>query len=215
MSEVFDEIADDLRRQKLNEFWKENGNWIIGGAIAAVLLTGLLAFWRQWQYQHNMKATTELVQLISTSDTAKLENFAKTGRKNQAMVARFIAAGKHVSKHEDAQAIAIYNEIAGTSGLDRVWRELALIQSISLRLDKDPPQALEKDLEELSGDNHAWRYSARELAALLAARQGQMQKAVMLLEKITSDPDAPADARNRAVTLRELYAGDIRSDQKS
>ncbi len=46
MTEIFDEISDDLRSEKLNQFWKENGAWIIGGALGAVLLTGSLTLWR-------------------------------------------------------------------------------------------------------------------------------------------------------------------------
>lgn len=209
MSEILSEIDDDIRAAKLRQFWMENGAWIIGSIIAAVLLTGVLTVWRQWDHRNNMRATSELVRVAATADLKQLEAFGATGRKNQAMVARFVAAGAHLNKGEKDQAVALYNDIAETRGLDKTWKQLAKILSISQRLDKDDPAKLEKELSRLSGDKDAWRYTARELEALLAARQKQPQKAVDILTKVTADTNAPADIRARAFALRELYMGDI------
>ena len=210
MSDVFDEVNDDLRREKLNQFWKENGNWIIGGAIAAIVLTAALTFWRQWEYRHNTVATAELTRLATASDLSKLESFAKIGGKNHAMIAKFIAAGTHAARGEKDQAVALYDEIGKTFALDKTWRDLARVLSIGQRLDSDDPEKLKKELDGLSDDKSAWRYTAREFEALIATRQGHMQEAVDALTKITGDPQAPDDARTRASTLRELYMADIK-----
>jgi hypothetical protein len=214
MTDVFDELSDDLRREKLNQFWKENGNWIIGGALGAVLLTGTLTFWRHWEHQRNMEATATLSRLVETADMAKLEGFAATSSKNHAMMARFLAADTYLARNEKDKARALYDDIAATSGLDRLWRDLARLHSISLRLDKDPAELLEKQLADLSGDKSVWRYTAREMEALLAARQGKMQQAAELLAAIAADADAPEDARQRAFSLRELYVADAKGETK-
>jgi hypothetical protein len=205
MTDVFDEIADDLRREKLNQFWKENGSWIIGGVVAAVLLTAGLSFWRQWEYRRNTAATAELVRLVTAADLPQLENFARTGDKNHAMIAKFVAAATHLEHGEKDQATALYDSIAATSGLDKTWRELAQLLSIGQRLDGDDPEKLKQELSALSSDKSAWRYTALEFSALLDARQGDRQAAIDALTKITADPLAPTDARTRAFTLRELY----------
>lgn len=215
MADVFDEISEDLQREKLKRFWQENGAWIIGGAVGAVLLTGAMAAWRQWDYTRDAQATAELSRLVVASDLAGLEKFAATGRKEQAMIAGLMAAATHLGRSEKGKAVDLYGRVAGTFGVDGVWRDLARVLSVSQRLDKDPPAALEKELADLSGDDDVWRYTARELTALLAARQGQMQKAVDALTKTISDPGAPADARSRAQTLRELYAADVKAGPKT
>lgn len=214
MADVFDEISDDLRREKLNQFWKENGSWIIGGAVAAVLLTGILAYWRHWEYRHDAAATSKLIQLVTASNLKQLEDFANEGSKNHAMIARFTAAGTHLIRNEKKEAIALYDSIAGTSGIDKSWREMARVLSIGQRLDTGAPEVLEKELAELAADGKTWRYSAREMQALLAARQGQMQKAGDLLAKLAADPEAPENIRTRAFTLRELYMAE-KTDPKS
>jgi hypothetical protein len=215
MTDVFDEISDDLRREKLNQFWKENGAWIIGGAIGAVLLTGALTFWRQHESARDAEATTQLTRVVEAANVTGLESFAATADKNHAMMARFLAADAYLEQKQTDKALALYNAIASTSGLDETWRDLARIHSISLRLDKDPPDALAKELSALSGDKDVWRYGAREMQALLAARQGQMQTAADILARITADPEAPGDMRQRALSLRQLYIANAKASQKS
>ena len=41
--EFMHEVHEDLRQQQLKEFWRENGNWIIGGALLAVVMTAGMA----------------------------------------------------------------------------------------------------------------------------------------------------------------------------
>jgi len=213
MADVFDEISDDLRREKLNQFWKENGAWIIGGIIAAVFLTAFLSFWRQWEYRQAAAATTELVRLVTSADPARLENFAKASDKNHATAARFLAAGNYLEHGDKDHATALYNDIAATFGIDAAYRDLARLLSVVQRLDGGDPEKLKKELSGLSGDKNPWRYTARELEALLAARQGQAQEAVAALTKITADPLAPPEARTRAFTLRELYIAGSRDEK--
>ena len=214
MTEIFDEISDDLRQQKLNQFWKENGSWIVGGAIGAVVLTAGLTFWREYEFKRDTRETTQLIRLQKTADLPKLESFAAATDKNHAMMARFGVADAYLAKKETDKALAVYNAIATTSGLDKTWRDLARLHSLSLRLDKDSPEALSKELAALSGDDGVWRYSAREMEALLAVRQGQLQRAADTLAGITADPRAPEGMRQRAFSLRQLYIADAKANNK-
>src|SRR5690242_20736514 len=92
-SDFMDEIGDDLRRQELEKFWRENSSWIIGGIILAIVFTGALTFWRTYEYRQNLKATTEMLGAIDASDVGKMTDFAATADKNHAVIARLVAAG--------------------------------------------------------------------------------------------------------------------------
>lgn len=208
MTDVFEEIAEDLRREKLNQFWKENGSWIVGGILLAVVMTGALSFWRQWEYTRDAKATAELTRVAALSDNAALETFAKDAPADQAMMARFIAASSYLSHGQKDKAIAAYDAIASATGTDKTYRHLAKIYSISLRADGGDAAALRKELAPLLSGKAVWRYSALELDALLAFRAGDKAAAVDDLAKISADPMAPADARARAFTLRSFYVAE-------
>lgn len=208
MSDVFDEISDDLRREKLNQFWRENGRWIIGGVIAAVIFTAGMSWWRQWDTNRDAQATSSLVEALTAKDPAALEQFAQGADRDHAAIARLIAAGDYVRAGKKDKAVMLYNEISASSGLSKMYRNLASLLSVGLRLDTDPVDGLRKELKPLAGDRSAWRYSAREMQALLAAREGDMKGAVAVLDTITGDADAPEALRARAFTLREFYAAE-------
>ncbi len=215
MADIFDEISEDLRREKLSQFWKENGAWIIGGAIGAIVLTAFLSFMRQRDLAENTKATTELALIVDSTNTQKLAQFADTTDKNHAMMARFIVAGNDVENGLKDKAIALYKQIADTSGISATWRDLARIRSISLRLNSAPAAELTAELAPLVKDGDVWRYTAREMQALLEARQGHMQRAADMMAAIAADPNAPDDERQRAFSLHALYAADAKNNRKS
>ncbi|MBU6474351.1 MAG: hypothetical protein KGQ70_00160 [Alphaproteobacteria bacterium] len=215
MADIFDEISEDLRRENLARFWKENGSWIIGGAIGAIVLTAFMSFMRQRAFTQNTRATTELALTVDATNYQKLEQFAATADKDHAMIARFIAADNYIDNNQKDKAVALYAQISGTSGIAKVWRDLARIHSISLRLDTAPAAQLAAELAPLAASDCVWRYTAREMQALLAARQGDMQKAADLMAAIAADPGAPDDERQRAFSLHALYIADAKANRKS
>ena len=210
MSDLMDEIGEDLRQQQLKAFWKENGAWIIGGVILAIVATAGMSFWREYQLQKNLDATSAFLTVVNQADAEKISAFADTTDKNHAATAQFIAAGLLLQQGKKDEAATLYAKIEKLSGLDSVYRDLATLYGVRIALDKGGDAApLQMTLEKLSSKKSAWRYSALETQALLFARDGKSEEAIKLLDQISADPEAPADARTRAFTLRELYQGTV------
>jgi hypothetical protein len=207
MSEFMEEVNEDLRRQQLEQFWKENGAWIIGGVFLAVIFTAGLTWWRSYTHTHNMQETAQLIEIINESDVEKLASFADRTDKHHAVIARLAAAAVYAKRKEPEKAVAIYTSIQNTTGVDRTYRELARLLSVGQRLETGDPAALHKDLKELTEKGDTWRFSALELEALLYARERKLKEAAGALAEIISDSSAPQDVRMRASTLREFYVG--------
>ena len=206
MTHIEEEIEDDLRRQKLEQFWKENGSWIIICAILAVIFTGALTWWRQHEYKQNLTQTAALLEVLRENDTKALGEFALKSDKDHGAIALFTAAALHSQRSQDAEAVTLYRKIDGTSGLDSTYRDLAKLLRVSKSLGAEDPAQLHKDLAPLTAKS-TWRYSALELQALLYARENKMKEAAEVLTRLTQDGGAPNDVRMRASTLRELYMG--------
>ena len=195
MTDVFDEISDDLRREKLNQFWKENGSWIIGGALGAVLLTGVMTAWRTWEYSRDAAADDtacppdRLRRLVPRRKASPAQE-RQESRYDGAVHGGGCLSGAASGKRQSPRALQSHRQ--RRPARSQTWRDLARIHSLSLRLDKDLPEALAKELAGLSGDKDVWRYTAREMEALLEARQGHMQKRRRpCWPAIMADPFAP------------------------
>ncbi|MDY0008325.1 MAG: tetratricopeptide repeat protein [Bdellovibrionales bacterium] len=205
MSDVTREIDDELRKQRLQDFWIENRAWIIGGIILAVIMTGALSFWRQHTVNVNAQATYELFSAMDSADTVKLDALATEGKGTHRALAALLAAGVHAQKGESEQAAALYDGVAKTRGLDSVYRDLAALLAVSHRVDNGDAAALHAALKPLVSKNNVWRFSALELQALLYARENKMTDAVASLSALLADTAAPDEVRARATTLRALY----------
>lgn len=213
MSTLFEEINEEMRSQRLRDFWKENGAWIIGGAIFAVLLTGTLSFYNHWQAVRETTQTARLIEAAAQEDIQSLETFAQDARKNHAALARLMAAGRLARAGDRTRAIELYETVASTRGLDDLYKGLAKTLSLSLRLDEDDTSVLEKELAPLTQAKSPWRWSAQEMQALLAARMGDYARAGEILTAIASDDQAPQSLRTRAFTLRDFYLAKVRADE--
>lgn len=206
MSDLFNEIDDDLRHQKLVAFWQENGSAIIGGAILAVVFTGVLAFWRHYDAGQNEQNTAVLLQSLRSGDVAQISKAADDLRKPHAAMAKLTAAAALLEQGRTDEAVALYRDIRETSRLDKTWRELAAVFEASQTLETAEPADLHKMLESASGKKSTWRFSALELDALVYAREGKNDSAVEALDKIITDKAVTPDIRARAETLRDIYA---------
>jgi len=206
MSDVMEEVNEELRQQKLEAFWKENRSWIIASIILAILATAGLTYWRSWDLKKNLENTATLLEVSKADDPRALTAFADTARKNHAALARLLAAGLHVKQGNTDRAVEIYESIGSESGLDRTLRDLARILSVSRRLETGDPKKLHAELADLSSRKSPYRFSAIEMDALVFAREGKMKEAAERLQDISTDASAPNDARLRATTLHEFYA---------
>ena len=72
MSDIFQEVDEEVRRDKAAEFWKKYQNLILAGAVLVVLAS---AGFRYWQYERERAAQAagdQFQQALAARDAAKL-----------------------------------------------------------------------------------------------------------------------------------------------
>lgn len=207
MTDMMNEVDDDIRQQQLAAFWKENGPWIVGGALLAIVITASMSFWRGYELRRDTAATAQLMRAIDAGDAEGLASFADQAGKEHAAFARFAEASLLLRDEDKDKAVAIYDDIAATSGVDQIYRDLATLLSVMHSMDTGKTDILLERIRPLALSKNAWRFSALELQAMLYVREGRTAEALEILTRVLSDPAAPEFVRGRAQGLRELYLG--------
>jgi hypothetical protein len=87
-----------------------------------------------------------------------------------------------------------------------LYRDLATLFSVLHQIETGNPVELQARLTPLAAEGSPWRHTARELAALLAAKAGDRATARNLYSQLADDSSAPAGVRNRAADLSAFYA---------
>ena len=212
MSDIFREVDEDVRRERLVEFGKRYGSWIAAALIALVLGTAGWVAWGNWKQAQRAERTEQLAAALdlaqAENDKAAIEALNKLEGRDTgpAMLARFYEAGLKAENKDLAGAVAIYNQLAA-SDIPPAYRELAALLSVLHQMDSAEPGPLIERLAPLTAANNPWRHTARERTAVLLGRQGNKEAARKMLDELAEDEAAPAAVRGRARELSAFYAG--------
>jgi len=202
---VFREIDEELRRDRLLALWRKYGRLAIGGALAVVVVVAAQVGWEEYSRQQTLAvgvqyhtATELLGQGNEDTARAAFAMIGKEGGEGYASLARFHEAALVSAKGDTEGAIQIYREIAEDGDTPVTLRNLARILGAYRRIDREDPDTLVSELEPLAAAESPWRHSALEITALVAIRSGERAKAREIYTGLAADPDAPEMLRQRA-----------------
>jgi len=211
LTEIFREIDEELRYEKLQRLWRRHRVLIVAVIAGLILGTAGYVVWKDYaerQAQERARAFAAALDAAAQPDDAAalaaLDGLATSGSDGYAALARLQKAAVELRSGNAAGAVAIYEGLAADSSVEATFRDLAVILLALISLDTGEPDELIARLAPLTGDANPWRHSARELTALLMLRKGDTAGAREQLTSLSADTSAPAGLRQRA---DELLAG--------
>ncbi len=205
---IFREIDEELRQEHYAKLWKSYGTFIVGVALALVISVAGYQGWRSYDLKTRQADGEKFALALNLSQDKKsdearrafLDLAAKAGS-GYAMLAKFQDAALLAESGKDADAAAAYKDLAGDSSIDAVYRDLALLLGVMSEMNTGTGgdrKELARRLAPLTADNNPWRFTARELTAVLAYRAGDTARARELYSALESDAFAPRGLRTRA-----------------
>ncbi|MBN8980950.1 MAG: tetratricopeptide repeat protein [Rhizobiales bacterium] len=210
MSEIFDEVDEELRREQVSKIWARYRFLIIG--VALVIIAGV-GGWRGYQYLEAKKAAEAgsafqaAAALSDDNKSAEAEaafnKLAIDGSAGYRSLARLRAAGE-AAKRDPKEAVKLYDAIAADGSVAAPEQDLARIRAAGLSMETAPYDAMRQRLETATGPDRAYRHTARELLALSAWRANDAVAARQWLDMIGNDPLTPSSMRSRAEALQAL-----------
>lgn len=207
MSDIFREIDEELRRDNLLKLWSRYGRYVIVAAVLLVLVAGAFVAWRDHQASERraqgsrFSAALTLVRQGKEAEAAKL--FAVLAREGggYSIASAFEGAGLLAKSGDSKAAIAAYDRLAGSSGMDREFRDLAVLLSVMHGLaDGDAKAAIER-LAPLAASGNPWRASALDLTAAAKLKAGDRAGAAEIYRQLADDLAAPRGLRARAAEM--------------
>jgi hypothetical protein len=210
VSELFDEVDEEVRREQLKKLWDRYSIYIIA---AALLIIAAVAGWRGYEYLEAQKAAEAGAAFDTALDLAEqnkhaeaqaaFDKLATTAPAGYRMLARLRAAGEVAASDPQAGA-KLYDELAADRSIGAEQQDLARIRAAGLLLDSDSYPNMLQRLEAATKPDATFRHTARELLALSAWRANDITSARQWLDMIASDGETPAAMRSRAEALQAL-----------
>lgn len=210
MSDIFQEIDEELRRERAREIWARHGTLIVVAACAIVLGVGGWRGYEWWQSKQAAEngARFEAAMLMAQEGkTAEAEaafgKIAAEGAVGYRMLARLQEAASLAHK-DAAGAVRAYDAIIADTSATMPMQDLARVRSGLLLMDTAGLDDLRARLEPATAADRPFRHTAREALAFAAWRAGKLDEARKWSQTIVGDAQSPASVRSRIEMLGAL-----------
>jgi len=207
--DIFDEVQEDLRAERMRRLATRYGGLLAGLAMLLVLGVAAQQGWQWWQGRNAAAAATAF---LTASDAAtasgadhrasadRFASLAETAPSGYATLARLRAAALRAEAEERDAALAGWDAVARDTQVPAPYRELAALLWALHAVDADPAGAEARLIPLATGDG-PWRFAAEEIRALAALRRGESAVARRSLSALAGDQSAPEGVRQRAGRL--------------
>jgi hypothetical protein len=210
VSELFDEVDEEVRRDQLKKLWDQYSIYII--ALALLIIAGV-GGWRGYQYLEAKKAAeagaafdkaTELSEANKHAEAeAAFADLAAKAPWGYRILARLRTAAE-VANRDKPAAAKMFDDIAADTSVGAPERDLARIRAAQLLLETTSYPNMLQRLEPATAAGATFRHTARELLALSAWRANDTTAARQWLDLIANDGESPPSLRSRAEALQAL-----------
>jgi hypothetical protein len=204
----FQEVEENLRRDRMTDFFKSYGKWV---AVAVVLFLAAVGGWIYWEEQQKRASADQSEKLhalltdLAAGRTQTVPQRVAELEKSHSDVVRASAiltdAAVALEKNNRSAAIAKYRELANDKGLAQPFRDVATIRLTALEFDTIKPEEVIARLQPLAKPGNPWFGSAGEMTALALMKQNKNAEAGRLFAAIAADTQVPTSIRSRAVQV--------------
>lgn len=221
MADLFREVDEAMRQERLEKIWQENKTYIIGFVVGTILLTGILSAYRSWNASVHEKQTATMIAMQEAPDYP--ENILNTEklklRGGLRGIALLQAAGTALSQEKTEDAIALYDRAGADNGIPDDLQHLGIIMSTRLMAEQDEPNPdalIEKLSPVVKSSKSPWAQHARLEAAVIHANlRNDFAAAKALLNTILETENLPESLYQRAQSLNHLYSLKLQTQTQS
>lgn len=208
MPDIFDEVEEDLRADRLRRMLVRYGGLLVAAALLAVLGVAGYEAWKWYDGRRNaavaelyLKAVTAAdSKVASERDAARpiFEDVMRQGGAGYRTLARLRLAGLLADGGDRSGADGLWEQVAADRDADKLLRDVANLQWAMHGVDAGDAAAVAARLAPLASSGGPWHGLAQEQQALLDLRLGKTDAAREVLRLLVQDTSAPEGVRRRA-----------------
>jgi len=212
VSDIFQEVDEEVRREQLKKLWDRYQNLIFVGIFLILVGVGGWQGYNYWQAKQAAEAGTAFEAAQGLSDEGKhaeaataFGKIASEGPSSYRGLARVREAAE-IAQSDTKAAIAAYGKIADDRSVSQGLQDLAALRAGSLLIDEGSFNDAKSRLEPLTGAGRPYRFTARELLAFGAWHAGDVAAVKRWADMLSADLQTPQGTRSRIEMLMALVA---------
>ena len=206
MSDVFQEVDEELREEKYKSIWRKFRYYVIGGLILFILGIAANAFWKDYNLKEindrseKFFTAIEMAQEDKVNAITLLEKFANQEERNSeynALIARFTEAAIRRSEKDFNGALLIYQSLEDNN-ISNFYEDYAKLSSVEMLIALNNKQDAKLILDDLISNTSDLKYIAMEYLGYLEIDEGNFSKARNIFTNIADEAASSVNMKNRS-----------------
>ena len=207
MADIFDEINEELKQDRMAALWQRYGKYLIAVVVAIVAGVSLSQGYSYYTTQRDARAADAFFQAILADDvTSSLETAAPELNEGYALLAEFRSAAALAQDGKAAEAEQRYLALAERTDAEQIYRDLALLLSVMHAPQTADAADLQARLEPLASASSSLQGLALEQMVALDLRRGNSAAAIEKLNRLVALTDIPTSLRQRAAQILNVVS---------
>lgn len=211
MTDIFREVEEDVRRERLEQLWKKYSDYIIAGASLLIIAVAGFQLWRVYEQRQQVQASVNYAAASQMLDggaagaaAITFAKLAETAPGGYAQLATLQKANALYASGNTAQAVDAYKQIAAKG--DPLLAPIARIRAAWATVETAPRSDIDVLLKPLLDQTNPWHAMAREIVAYEDYKSGAADKALAEFKAIETDKDAPGAVKQRSRAMATYLA---------
>lgn len=201
---LFQEINEELKQEKMRNFWKKYG--ILATVVVIAALTFAVSFEsiKAWQnkkaqtwsdayaYAYNLQIQGKYDESIAVFKDIEQQNGGIYRDIAQMQIANVL-----LEQAKNDEALTVLTALVNNPDANVSIQNMAIFKLASYKLDNAPREEIEALLNRLIIDNGSWVNVAKEMKAMLEIREGNLSQALEIYNDILNNNELSDTLKSR------------------
>ena len=211
MANIFNEVDEDIRKERYKNLWSNYGKYIIGFLILIVITFSLTQYFQAKNISDN-KAILDMYYSAAEKIEKNQLDFANQeleivySEKNKTLAALsgFKLSETYLKNNQKEAALSLLEEITDNSSLEKIYRELALYKYIMINFENVNINDIENKIASIGVNKKILSPYFQEIIGIKYLTIGSIKKANSIFTDLLFKEGTPFDLKMRLDKLIQI-----------
>ena len=211
MANIFNEVDEDIRKERYQNLWSNYGKYIIAFLMLIVIAFSLTQYFQAKNISDN-KAILDMYFSAAEGIEKNQLDFANNeleivyNQKNKMLAALsgFKMSEIYLNNNQKEEAILLLEKIVDNRSLESIYRELALYKYIMINFENIDISSIEKKIVSIGVNKNTLHPYFQEIIGIKYLTAGNIEKANSVFTDLLLNEDTPFDLKMRLDKLIQI-----------
>ena len=211
MVNIFNEVDEDIRKERFQNLWSKYGKYIIGFLVLIIIIFSLTQYLQSKNISDNKKIldtyfiaveSIELNQLDLANQN--LKNVYNEKNKILAAIGGIKLSQAFLEDNNKTKSLSLLEDVYKNNSLESIYRELALYKYIMINFENIEVSNIENMIGLIENNNNLFNLYFQEMIGIKHLTLGDSKKANSIFTNLSLDENTPFDLRMRLDKLIQI-----------